>query len=85
MITRTITTTTATMKVVNVTEETIEEKIISIEKSFKSCNDIQDFIKKNKLLSPAYMLIKVVSFTESEERYGIDEKIFMQYATKLSK
>lgn len=83
MVTRTIKSTHATLKVVDLTAESIETISYEFAGTFKDDKALEKHIEKKNLL-PSYKVLSIVSRDEVETYYGMPEQQFMELARVLN-
>lgn len=81
-VTRTIKSTVAVLKVVNLKAEAIESLGYEFAGTFKDAKALEKHIEKKNLL-PDYKLLSVVSMDVNETLYGMPEQMFMELAEKI--
>ena len=82
-ITRTITTTIATILCVNPSTRGLTEEIAVLPRTYADNDAIMKFIEKNNVFAGEVKPVSVVSTKEEKKLYKMPEEMFVQYATPV--
>jgi len=88
MVTRTVIGTKATVKTIDLTNDSIKNREVMLSKTFD--DGAIDKVKRacEKVINaqfPAETVVAVLSFAKDEKLYGVEEAIFMAHAVELDK
>ena len=88
MVTRTVIGTKATVKTIDITNDTISTREVMLSKTFE--DTAVDKVKRasEKIIKaqfPSETVVAVLSFSRHEKLYGVEESVYMAHAVELDK
>lgn len=85
MVTRTITTTIASVLCINTVTNEVTEISVTLPRTYKDNEDIMKYIKKNDVDFGDFTPVTVKSSEVKEDLYGMTEEKFISLADKITK